>query len=74
MERREVFQARANEASELIGSLLGAGLTLTQIAAQVRVSERTVARWGREGRAPHPVMLDSLRKLAQKRGKQDAHP
>lgn len=66
--RRKVLVERAQEASEVIGRLTAAGLSLEQIADEARVSERTIYRWWKEGRAPHPLMLDGLRKLEIRKG------
>jgi hypothetical protein len=59
---------RAGEAADLIGRLIAAGATPAQIAEKTQASERTVYRWWREGHAPHPVLLDSIRKFAAERG------
>jgi DNA invertase Pin-like site-specific DNA recombinase len=67
-ERRRPFLERANEAAELIQRLVDAGMTPEQIAEASRVSERTAYRWWKEGRSPHPILLDALRKLAAKKG------
>lgn len=56
---------RANEAQGLVKSLLDGGWTVQQIAVETWASERNVYRWLREGRAPHPMMLDKLRGMAQ---------
>lgn len=66
--KRKVLTERSQEASSVIEKLIGAGLSTEQIAAATRVSERTVYRWWKEGRAPHPIMLDGLRKLSLKKG------
>jgi hypothetical protein len=63
-----VLQQRAEEASALIARLLGAGVTPAQIGEKAQVSERTVYRWWKEGHAPHPLMLDGLRRFAVERG------
>lgn len=62
------FTERASEAAELINRLLQGGLSTAAIAAEVRVTDRTIYRWWREGHAPHPIMLDGLRKLANQKG------
>ena len=61
--RRTVLRERSQEAEQLVKSLLGEGRTIEGIAAVSRVSTRTVYRWLREGRSPHPVMLDQLRQM-----------
>lgn len=66
--RRRVLVERAQEASAMIDRLVEAGLSLEQIASEARVSERTIYRWWKEGRAPHPLMLDGLRKLEIRKG------
>ena len=66
--KRKVFVARSREAAELIEKLVGSGMTADQIGKASRVSARTVYRWWKEGYAPHPIMLDSLKKLALKKG------
>ena len=66
--KRKVFTQRSREASALIEKLLGVGMTAEQIGDATRVSERTVYRWWKEGHAPHPLMLDGLKKLAIKKG------
>ncbi len=63
---RPAFEARAVEAAALIDTLIEAGLTPTAIAGSVQVSERTIYRWWREGHAPHPLMLEGLRRLGQR--------
>ncbi len=66
--KRKVLAERAQEASTVIDRLLAAGLTTDEIADATRVSARTVYRWWKEGRAPHPLMLDGLRKLSLRKG------
>jgi len=61
------FEARATEASELIKALIEKGTTLEQIADSTQSSVRSVYRWWREGQAPHPLLLEGLRKLAASR-------
>ncbi len=63
---------RASEATGLVRDLIDGGWTVSQIANETWTSERNVYRWLREGRAPHPVMLDKLRGMAQK-GKPNVH-
>ena len=69
--RRRVLVDRANEAASVIDRLLAAGLTADEIADAVQVSKRTIYRWQKEGRAPHPLMLDGLRKLSLRKGISD---
>ena len=69
--RRRVLVERAQEAASVIERLLAAGVTPDEIADAVRVSARTVYRWQKEGRAPHPLMLDWLRKLSLRKGISD---
>lgn len=72
--RRRLFDARASEAAALIQKLVDSGMTPEEIAEASRVAERTVYRWWKEGRAPHPLLLDALRKLAIKKGiEHDVH-
>jgi len=59
---------RSSEAGELIDRLARAGVTTAQIAERTQVAERTVYRWRDEGRAPHPLLLDGLRRLANEHG------
>ncbi len=66
--KRKVFADRSREASAIIEKLVGIGMTTEQIGDATRVSMRTVYRWWKEGHAPHPIMLDSLRKLGFKKG------
>lgn len=56
---------RAEEAVTLVQSLLNRGWTVQQIATETGSTERNVYRWLREGRAPHPFLLDRLRGMAQ---------
>jgi DNA invertase Pin-like site-specific DNA recombinase len=56
--------ARAAVAGQIIQALLDKGVTFAAIAKATRVSGRTVYRWKHDGRAPHPILLESLRKLA----------
>jgi DNA invertase Pin-like site-specific DNA recombinase len=63
-----VLQQRAQEASSLISRLLLAGSTPEEIGERTQVSARTVYRWWREGHAPHPVMLEAVRRFAAERG------
>lgn len=69
--KRKVLTDRANEASAVIDRLVAAGLTTDEIADAVQVSKRTIYRWQKEGRAPHPLMLDGLRKLSLRKGISD---
>lgn len=62
--KRKALQARATEASEILHRLLER-MTLAQIAERARVSERSLYRWLHEGRAPHPLILDGLRRIEQ---------
>jgi len=61
--RRTVLRERSKEAERLVLSLLGEGKTVEDIAAASGVSTRTVYRWFREGKSPHPVMLGQLRQM-----------
>lgn len=56
---------RATEAGSLVQTLIHRGWTVDQIATQTSSSSRNVYRWLREGRAPHPFLLDRLRGMAQ---------
>jgi predicted DNA-binding transcriptional regulator AlpA len=60
--KRKALQTRASEASDLINRLLER-MTIREIAEKARVSERSVYRWANDGRAPHPIMLEGLRRL-----------
>ena len=60
--KRKALQARAGEASDVIRRL-AERMPIAQIAERCRVSERSVYRWLHEGRAPHPLILESLRRL-----------
>ena len=62
--KRKVLQNRADEASDVIRRL-SERMTLAQIAENCRVSERSVYRWLHSGSAPHPLILESLRRLEQ---------
>lgn len=62
--KRKALQTRASEASDLINRLLER-MTIREIAEKARVSERSVYRWVNAGRAPHPIMLEGLRRLEQ---------
>jgi transposase-like protein len=60
--KRPALQNRADEAAETIRRLLER-MPITEIAERARVSERSVYRWLHEGRAPHPLILDGLRRI-----------
>ena len=62
--KRKALQTRASEASDVIRRL-SERMTLAQIAERCRVSERSVYRWLHQGSAPHPLILDGLRRLEQ---------
>jgi hypothetical protein len=62
--KRKALQVRSTEATVLLQRLLER-LTIPELALRARVSERSVYRWLHEGRAPHPIMLDGLRRLEQ---------
>jgi DNA-directed RNA polymerase specialized sigma24 family protein len=62
--KRKALQTRASEASEVI-QRLAERMPIAKIAERCRVSERSVYRWLHEGRAPHPLILDGLRRLEQ---------
>lgn len=62
--KRKALQVRANEASDIIARLMER-MPLQEIAQRARVSERSVYRWLKEGKAPHPIMLDGLRRIEQ---------
>ena len=66
MARHKALEVRASEAAEIIRSLLATGMTMERIAAKTKVSERTVYRWRDEGRAPHPILLESLRRMGRR--------
>ena len=61
------FTDRSSEAARLVEALLSSGMTATDIGGVIHVGERSIYRW-RNGSAPHPLMLEGLRKLANKRG------
>jgi hypothetical protein len=61
-QKRPALQNRAHEASEVIRRLLER-MPLPEIAQRARVSERSVYRWLHEGRAPHPLILEGLRRI-----------
>lgn len=63
-ERKQALQQRATEAHALVARLLER-MTMEEIADRSRVSLRSLYRWLNEGRAPQPLMLESLRKLEQ---------
>ena len=58
---------RATEATALIDKLINSGSTPAEIGERAQVSVRTVYRWWKEGHAPHPVLLDALRRYAAER-------
>jgi DNA-directed RNA polymerase specialized sigma24 family protein len=60
--KHAALQVRATEASEVIRRLLE-HMPLTEIAERARVSKRSVYRWLHEGRAPHPLILEGLRRI-----------
>lgn len=66
--RQRLLRGRAEEAAGLIQKMTDSGLTPQQISDATGVSFRTVYRWWKEGHAPHPILLDALRKLALKKG------
>jgi DNA-binding NarL/FixJ family response regulator len=66
--QQAAFEKRATEASDLIARLVAAGATPAQIAEQTSVSERTVYRWWKSGNAPHPILLEGLRRMVSERG------
>jgi hypothetical protein len=61
------LRQRSEEAVSIIERLINAGATPAEIGERAQVSARTVYRWWREGHAPHPVMLDALRRFASER-------
>jgi DNA invertase Pin-like site-specific DNA recombinase len=61
------LEGRATEAAGLIDRLILAGETPATIATATKASERSVYRWWREGSAPHPVMLEAIQRLADRR-------
>lgn len=65
---KAVLAKRAVEAAALLDRLIDSGASPGDIATEVQVSERTVYRWWREGHAPHPVMLEAIRRLAAAKG------
>lgn len=67
MAEPKAYAGRSDEAARLVKALLATSMTATQIAAEINVGERAVYRW-RTGTAPHPIVLESLRKLAAKKG------
>lgn len=67
-QKRKVLGERAREASMLIEKLVNMGMTVESISKASKVSGRTVYRWWRGGHAPHPILLDGLRKLGLKKG------
>ena len=64
--KRKALERRNEEASIIIKALLERGATMESIARTTKVSERTVYRWFREGRAPHPILLESLRRMGNR--------
>ena len=62
------LQKRAAEAASLVSRLIEAGVSPAEIGEQAQVSARTVYRWWKEGHAPHPVMLEAIRRYAATRG------
>lgn len=64
--KRKALERRSEEAAHIIKALLERGATMGSIARATKVSERTVYRWFREGRAPHPILLESLRRMGNK--------
>lgn len=60
--KRKALQTRASEASDVIRRL-SERMPIATIAEKCRVSERSVYRWLHEGRAPHPLILDGLKRL-----------
>jgi DNA invertase Pin-like site-specific DNA recombinase len=64
---RADLTGRATEAAGLIESLIAAGETPATIAAKTKASERSVYRWWREGYAPHPLMLEAIKRLVARR-------
>lgn len=63
MHQRSGLETRSAEARSLIDALIADGWTINKIAQSARVSGKTIYRWHREGTAPHPAMLDNLRRL-----------
>ena len=61
--KKAAFQGRADEAKVIIERLMGT-MTLDEIASRASVSSRSVHRWLKEGRAPHPLILDTLRRMS----------
>jgi DNA invertase Pin-like site-specific DNA recombinase len=61
--KRPALESRANEAREIIDGLMALGMSMEQIASGARASLRSVYRWHRENRAPHPIWLESLRRM-----------
>ena len=65
--KRKALQVRATEASMLLGRLMEK-LPIAEIASRAQVSERSIYRWLHEGRAPHPIILDGLRRIETELG------
>lgn len=55
-------KARITEAQSLIRSLLDKGRTIEEFAPTIGADRRSVARWRSGQTAPHPTLLDALRK------------
>jgi transposase len=71
MAKHKALEQRSGEAAEIIKRLMESGHTIDWIAKRAQVSERTVYRWRDEGRAPHPILLEGLRKMGRRHGNQE---
>ena len=56
-------KGRIEEAQRLIRSLMKKNVTIEDFAAKIGADRRSVARWRAGTTAPHPILLDNLRKL-----------
>jgi hypothetical protein len=66
MGRKPAFVERSGEATEIIQRAIDAGWSAVAIAEFVKVNKRQVYRWLHDGSAPHPIVMDGLRKLDSK--------
>jgi len=66
MGKKASFAERSTEAVEIIQRAIDSGWSIVAIAEFTRVNKRQIYRWLQDETAPHPIMLDGLRRLDAK--------
>lgn len=67
----KVREGRADEGARLVRAFIAAGWDRETIAQKVHVSARTIYRWEKGERAPHPSFLEALRRLGGADGEEN---